>query len=119
MEAQQMTLFTVDNTDSDVSASKAQQIAAEPELELTTGWTLPAAESYLEETLSFEDACEVARAYGKETGARYFSVPTVRDRIFGFIAGLAVANNFDADEQEFLRNLAWTHSDIVLQARSN
>lgn len=115
MEAKQMTLFSVD----EALARMDEMMAEGPELDLATGWTLPAAETHLEESLSFEDACDVARAYGRETAERYHSAITVRDRIFGFVAGLAAANDFNADEQEYLRNVAWTHSDIVLQARQN
>jgi len=87
--------------------------------DVTTASTSEAAaqteSDYREACLPFSDACEVAAQYGRETAARYLAEPMVQLRLRSFVRGLAFANDFDADAQELLRNIAWTAADPIVQ----
>jgi hypothetical protein len=70
---------------------------------------------YREARVPFTDACDIAAQYGRETAERYLAAPMVRLRLRSFVRGLAFANDFDADAQELLRNIAWTAADPIVQ----
>lgn len=72
-------------------------------------------DSYTEEVLDLEAACDAATAYGRETARTCASYPILCRRLAEFVDGLATANDFDRDECEVLRNCAFAAADPIMQ----
>lgn len=87
--------------------------------EVAMTYTLSADEQtesdYRETRVAFDDACKIAAQYGRETAVTYLAAPMVSLRLRSFVRSLSLANDFDAEAQELLRNIAWAAADPIVE----